>query len=45
MTQRTDSLLRQRCESLSPRERKAVVASMFGVFTAGFIYNLIMEFL
>ncbi|MFI3290225.1 MAG: TraL conjugative transposon family protein [Rikenellaceae bacterium] len=42
---KADSYLRQRCERLSMRSRKWIILSMFGAFTAAFIYNLIIEFL
>ncbi len=42
---KADSSLKSRCERLSYSGRKWVVLSMFGLFTASFIYNLIIEIL
>lgn len=42
---KADSMLRKRCEELSPRERKWIVIILLSISIAAFIYNLIIEFL
>lgn len=41
---RVDSHLKHMCEELSPRSRRWFVIVMLGIFTAGVMCNLILEF-
>ena len=37
--------LKKRCDTLSPTKRKWIILTMFGLFAALFLYNLIVELL